>query len=238
MRQGQMYVDSSKEKKVMNEQVLQLMSRFKTIIHDDISNEMKKYAEDHHVPIIQEQGLELMLQLLRIKNPSAILEIGTAIGYSSLMMARHLPNTKIVSIERDPVRYQEAVSYHERASVGNQVVLIEADALEIENNQLPILQYDVIFIDAAKAQYQKFFEKYEPLLKEDGMIISDNLIFHGHIFDNQQKQSRNLKQLVRKINRYNEWLAQHEGYDTLLLPIGDGVAISMKKNKEILKEHC
>ncbi len=70
------------------------------------------------------------------------------------------------------------------------------------------------------------------------MIISDNLIFHGHIFDNQQKQSRNLKQLVRKINRYNEWLAQHEGYDTLLLPIGDGVAISMKKNKEILKEHC
>ncbi|MDD6760934.1 MAG: SAM-dependent methyltransferase, partial [Turicibacter sp.] len=93
----------------------------------------------------------------------------------------------------------------------------------------PIQKYDVIFIDAAKAQYQKFFEKYEPLLKEDGMIISDNLIFHGHIFDNNQKQSRNLKQLVRKINRYNDWLANHPNYDTLLLPIGDGVAISLKK---------
>lgn len=190
---------------------------------------MKQYAQDFDVPIIQDQGLELMLQLLRIKQPQSILEIGTAIGYSSLMMARHLPNTHIVSIERDPKRYNEAIAYHERSTIKEQVTLIEADALEIANEELPIQKYDVIFIDAAKAQYQKFFEKYEPLLKEDGMIISDNLIFHGHIFDNNQKQSRNLKQLVRKINRYNDWLANHPNYDTLLLPIGDGVAISLKK---------
>lgn len=213
----------------MNEQLLELMGRFKTIIHDDLSLEMKQYAQDFDVPIIQDQGLELMLQLLRIKQPKSILEIGTAIGYSSLMMARHLPNTHIVSIERDPKRYNEAIAYHERSTIKEQVTLIEADALEIANEELPIQKYDVIFIDAAKAQYQKFFEKYEPLLKEDGMIISDNLIFHGHIFDNNQKQSRNLKQLVRKINRYNDWLANHPNYDTLLLPIGDGVAISLKK---------
>lgn len=213
----------------MNEQLLELMGRFKTIIHDDLSLEMKQYAQDFDVPIIQDQGLELMLQLLRIKQPQSILEIGTAIGYSSLMMARHLPNTHIVSIERDPKRYNEAIAYHERSTIKEQVTLIEADALDIANEELPIQKYDVIFIDAAKAQYQKFFEKYEPLLKEDGMIISDNLIFHGHIFDNNQKQSRNLKQLVRKINRYNDWLANHPNYDTLLLPIGDGVAISLKK---------
>ena len=213
----------------MNEQLLELMGRFKTIIHDDLSLEMKQYAQDFDVPITQDQGLELMLQLLRIKQPQSILEIGTAIGYSSLMMARHLPNTHIVSIERDPKRYNEAIAYHERSTIKEQVTLIEADALEIANEELPIQKYDVIFIDAAKAQYQKFFEKYEPLLKEDGMIISDNLIFHGHIFDNNQKQSRNLKQLVRKINRYNDWLANHPNYDTLLLPIGDGVAISLKK---------
>ena len=213
----------------MNEQLLELMGRFKTIIHDDLSLEMKQYAQHFDVPIIQDQGLELMLQLLRIKQPQSILEIGTAIGYSSLMMARHLPNTHIVSIERDPKRYNEAIAYHERSTIKEQVTLIEADALEIANEELPTQKYDVIFIDAAKAQYQKFFEKYEPLLKEDGMIISDNLIFHGHIFDNNQKQSRNLKQLVRKINRYNDWLANHPNYDTLLLPIGDGVAISLKK---------
>lgn len=213
----------------MNEQLLELMGRFKTIIHDDLSLEMKQYAQEFDVPIIQDQGLELMLQLLRIKQPQSILEIGTAIGYSSLMMARHLPKTHIVSIERDPKRYNEAIAYHERSTIKEQVTLLEADALEIANEELPIQKYDVIFIDAAKAQYQKFFEKYEPLLKEDGMIISDNLIFHGHIFDNNQKQSRNLKQLVRKINRYNDWLANHPNYDTLLLPIGDGVAISLKK---------
>ncbi|MGN9121514.1 O-methyltransferase [Turicibacter bilis] len=213
----------------MNEQLLELMGRFKTIIHDDLSLEMKQYAQEFDVPIIQDQGLELMLQLLRIKQPQSILEIGTAIGYSSLMMARHLPKTHIVSIERDPKRYNEAIAYHERSSIKEQVTLLEADALEIANEELPIQKYDVIFIDAAKAQYQKFFEKYEPLLKEDGMIISDNLIFHGHIFDNNQKQSRNLKQLVRKINRYNDWLANRPNYDTLLLPIGDGVAISLKK---------
>ncbi|AMC07566.1 O-methyltransferase [Turicibacter sp. H121] len=213
----------------MNEQLLELMGRFKTIIHDDLSLEMKQYAQEFDVPIIQDQGLELMLQLLRIKQPQSILEIGTAIGYSSLMMARHLPKTHIVSIERDPKRYNEAIAYHERSSIKEQVTLLEANALEIANEELPIQKYDVIFIDAAKAQYQKFFEKYEPLLKEDGMIISDNLIFHGHIFDNNQKQSRNLKQLVRKINRYNDWLANHPNYDTLLLPIGDGVAISLKK---------
>lgn len=213
----------------MNEQLLELMGRFKTIIHDDLSLEMKQYAQEFDVPIIQDQGLELMLQLLRIKQPQSILEIGTAIGYSSLMMARHLPKTHIVSIERDPKRYNEAIAYHEQSSIKEQVTLLEADALEIANEELPIQKYDVIFIDAAKAQYQKFFEKYEPLLKEDGMIISDNLIFHGHIFDNNQKQSRNLKQLVRKINRYNDWLANHPNYDTLLLPIGDGVAISLKK---------
>ena len=200
----------------MNEQLLELMGRFKTIIHDDLSLEMKQYAQEFDVPIIQDQGLELMLQLLRIKQPQSILEIGTAIGYSSLMMARHLPKTHIVSIERDPKRYNEAIAYHERSSIKEQVTLLEADALEIANEELPIQKYDVIFIDAAKAQYQKFFEKYEPLLKEDGMIISDNLIFHGHIFDNNQKQSRNLKQLVRKINRYNDWLANHPNYDTII----------------------
>lgn len=213
----------------MNEQILELMSRFKTIVHDDLSREMQDYAQKFDVPIIQDQGLELMLQLLRIKQPATILEIGTAIGYSSLMMARHLPNTRIVSIERDKARYDEAVNYHKRSNINERVTLIKADALEIENEDIPQGPFDVIFIDAAKAQYQKFFEKYESLLKEDGMIISDNLLFHGHIFDNNQKQSRNLKQLVRKINRYNDWLANHPNYDTLLLPIGDGVAISLKR---------
>ena len=94
----------------MNEQLIELMSRFKTIQHDDLSLEMKQYAQEHDVPIIQDQGLELMLQLLRVKQPKTILEIGSAIGYSSLMMARHLPQSHVVTIERDESRYKEAVN--------------------------------------------------------------------------------------------------------------------------------
>ena len=113
----------------MNEQLIELMSRFKTIQHDDLSLEMKQYAQEHDVPIIQDQGLELMLQLLRVKQPKTILEIGSAIGYSSLMMARHLPQSHVVTIERDESRYKEAVNYHARSTISDRVTLIKADAL-------------------------------------------------------------------------------------------------------------
>ena len=215
----------------MNAHIDQLMQTFKTIVHDQRSLEMKAYAEAHDVPIIQEIGLELMLQLLRIKAPASILEIGSAIGYSAMMMARHLPKVQITTIERDPVRYAEANKFLENSEVKNRILLLEADALEISNEELPLASYDVIFIDAAKAQYQKFFEKYAPLLKDDGMIISDNLLFHGLVFETEAIESRNLRRLVQKINHYNEWLAKHLDYDTVLLPIGDGLAISKKKTE-------
>ena len=216
----------------MNEQLLELMSRFKTIIHDDLSLEMKQYAEEFDVPIIQDQGLELMLQLLRIKQPKAILEIGTAIGYSSLMMARHLPHAQIVSIERDTKRYQEAVAYHERSSIQDQVTLIEADALEIANEELPIQKYDVIFIDAAKAQYQKFFEKYVPFVKKNGIIIVDNLDFHGMIFDIDHIKNRNTRQLVKKIKRFKDWIFQHDAYDVEYYAVGDGICVIRRKDEQ------
>ena len=181
------------------------------------------------MPIIQDQGLELMLQLLRIKQPQSILEIGTAIGYSSLMMARHLPNTHIVSIERDPKRYNEAIAYHERSTIKEQVTLIEADALEIANEELPIQKYDVIFIDAAKAQYQKFFEKYMPLVKEKGICIVDNLDFHGMIFDIDHIKNRNTKQLVKKIKRFKDWIFNHEEYQVTYYGVGDGICVIKRK---------
>ncbi|MCL1950232.1 MAG: O-methyltransferase [Turicibacter sp.] len=213
----------------MNEDILKLMGQFKTIVHDGLSLEMKAYAKDNGVPIIEEQGLELLLQLLRIKNPVDILEIGSAIGYSSLMMARHLPGVFVTTIERDEATYEKATGFLKGSAVGGQIALIKGDALEIDLAKLPKEAYDVIFIDAAKAQYQKFFEKYEPILKEDGIIISDNLLFHGLVLEQDGIASKNLRKLVQKISLYNEWLASHPHYDTLLLPIGDGIAISKKK---------
>ena len=210
---------------------MSVIYQFNTIVHDEVSLAMKAYASQNNIPIIQDQGLELLLQLLRIKKPQTILEIGTAIGYSSLMMARHLPDCQIVTIEREEDNYLATLRYHGSSNVGGRITTIFGDALELSVANLPIGLYDVIFIDAAKAQYRKFFEKYEALLNDDGMIISDNLLFHGHVLESNRQQSRNLKQLVRKIKDYISWLAQHPHYDTQLLPISDGIAVSLKKTE-------
>ena len=192
-------------------------------------DEIEKSARERNIPVMEKEGLEFLIQTFEEYQCHRCLEIGSAIGYSAMMMVSNINDFVVETIELDENRYQEALKNIHEQQLENQIEIHHEDALTIPLDDLKYQEFDCLFIDAAKAQYQKFFEKYEPLLKEDGMIISDNLIFHGHIFDNNQKQSRNLKQLVRKINRYNDWLANHPNYDTLLLPIGDGVAISLKK---------
>ena len=192
-------------------------------------DEIEKSARERNIPVMEKEGLEFLIQTFNEHQCHRCLEIGSAIGYSAMMMVSNIDDFVVETIELDDARYLEAIQNIKEQQLEDQIEIHHDDALTFDINDLKYQEFDCLFIDAAKAQYQKFFEKYEPLLKEDGMIISDNLIFHGHIFDNNQKQSRNLKQLVRKINRYNDWLANHPNYDTLLLPIGDGVAISLKK---------
>ncbi len=103
------------------------------------------------------------------------------------------------------------------------------DALEVDINEFN-RKYDLIFIDAAKAQYIKFFTLYEPLLSDDGVIFTDNLLFHGLVNNSERIESKNLRNLVTKIENYNEWLANNEKYDTSFFSIGDGIAVSVKKN--------
>lgn len=190
--------------------------------------EMEEYAEINGVPIMEPAGIETMLQLLRIQNPETILEVGTAIGYSALRMAYALPGTKIVTLERDEDRYDLAVQYIKRAGVQNRIVQIKGDALELEDEVGKYAPFDAIFIDAAKGQYRRFFEIYSNSLKAGGMIITDNVLFKGHVFD-QEVESKRMRSLVKKIDEFNRWLASHPEYDTIILPIGDGVAVSKKR---------
>ena len=106
--------------------------------------------------------------------------------------------------------------------------MILADALDFDEESLKY-DYDLIFIDAAKSQYIKFFEKYEKKLKQGGVIFSDNLLFHGLIEKRTGEESRNLSQMLKKIEAFNEWLDKNEAYDTTFLKLGDGIAISIKK---------
>ncbi|MFZ3588263.1 O-methyltransferase [Bacillus sp. DJP31] len=188
--------------------------------------EMENYAKEHSVPIMELIGIEALLQLLRLIQPVSILEIGTAIGYSSIRMVKAIPNVKVVTIERDEERYQKALYYIERANIKDQVEVILGDALEVNLQQ----SFDVIFIDAAKGQYTKFFEKFEPLLQKNGVVISDNVLFKGLVAVNTSDNKRT-KNLVKRIQGYNDWLMQNTSYDTTILPIGDGIAISKQRGE-------
>ncbi|KAB2334008.1 O-methyltransferase [Bacillus mesophilum] len=190
--------------------------------------EMEQYAEENGVPIMELVGIEALLQLLRIQQAKSILEVGTAIGYSALRMALTLPESKIVTLERDEERIKLAGQYIQRSGREEQIIQLTGDALELEQEVKHHGPYDAIFIDAAKGQYQRFFEMYAPFLKDDGVIVTDNVLFKGLVCEDEIENKR-IRSLVKKINLFNEWLMSHEDYDTVILPVGDGIAISKKR---------
>ncbi len=189
--------------------------------------ELEEYARENHVPIMDLISAETILQLLRISQPSRILEIGAAIGYSSIRMALELPSTTILTVERNEERYKQAINNIKRSETEKQITILFGDALELAQEIQGQEKFDVIFIDAAKGQYKRFFESFEPLLAKDGMIISDNVLFKGLVVEEIENKRR--RQLVDKIKMYNEWLANHPNYVTTILPVGDGIAISKKR---------
>lgn len=190
--------------------------------------EMENYAKENKVPIMELAGIETLLQLLRIQDSKRILEVGTAIGYSALRMAEALPNASIVTIERDLERIQSAEEYMSRSKYGEQILLIKGDALEVEELVSGQAPFDAIFVDAAKGQYKKFFEIYSKYLSDDGMIITDNVLFKGLVTE-AEIESKRIRNLVKKIDGFNQWLMNHPDFHTVILPVGDGIAISKKK---------
>lgn len=193
---------------------------------DGILQQMEIYAKENGVPIMEAPGIEAMLQVLRIQKPETILEVGTAIGYSALRMAYALPETKIITIERDEERLFKAEAYIKEAGKESQIHLIKGDALETVGQASQWAPYDVVFIDAAKGQYKRFFEMYSAMLRPGGMIITDNVLFKGLVAA-QDIDSKRIRNLVKKIDDFNHWLVSHPNFNTVILPVGDGVAISI-----------
>lgn len=190
--------------------------------------EIRTYAKEEKVPIMQEEGIKYLIDYIKNNNIKDILEIGTAIGYSSIMMALNNKDVKITTIEKDEKRYLEAINNIKKASLEDRIHLIFNDALTLNLEE----KYDLIFIDAAKSKNKEIFEKYQYNLKDDGTIITDNMHFHGLIFkDEYEIKSKNLKGLLTKIKEYHKFLEINSQYKTNILNIGDGIAISTK-NKE------
>ena len=160
---------------------------------------MEKYAQQFGVPIMEPVGIEAMLQILRIKRPMRILEIGAAIGYSALRMADALPDSRIITIERDEDRARLAQQNIDEFGMRERVILLKGDALEIVEEVSPYGPFDVIFIDAAKGQYKRFFDMYSHYLDEDGLIITDNVLFKGLVAEENIEHKRTAR--ARKENK-------------------------------------
>lgn len=191
--------------------------------------EMEQYAAAHHVPIMDRGGMELFVTLLRLQKPQRILEIGSAIGYSAIRIAEALPNASIVTIERDNARYLKAVDYITRSGLEERVTIVEADALLAEDPVIFQQTYDALFIDAAKGQYKRFFEKYAPTVAAGGVIYCDNMFMHGVILYDEVEIPRRNRTMIRNLKEFTAWIMAHPDYETSLLPVGDGLLIAVKK---------
>ncbi|HIS11669.1 MAG TPA: O-methyltransferase [Candidatus Onthocola stercoravium] len=189
--------------------------------------EMEKYAADNNVPIIEKKSIMYIMKYIKNHNVLSILEIGSAIGYSAILMASSAKDVTVTTIERDEVRYMECLKNVKKCGMEKKINVVFQDALEL--NLSEELRYDLIFIDAAKGQYTKFFEKYKHFLNPGGVIITDNIKFHGYVGESSKLDKGNLKSLVEKIENYVEFLKNNTEFDTEFKDIGDGLAISTWK---------
>ena len=187
--------------------------------------DIEYYAKSNNIPIMLKDGINFLTEYIKNNNIKKILEIGSAIGYSAIKMALVSCDIQVTTIERDKSMYDEAIKNITEMELNNQINVIFDDALNVELNE----KYDLIFIDAAKSQYIKFFNKFKDNLAENGVIITDNLSFHGLVMDSSNC-SRNTKQLVKKIRKYIDFLKSNEEFETEFLSLGDGISISKKVN--------
>lgn len=186
---------------------------------------IEEYAKENNVPIMEKEGIEFLTDYIKKHEVKKVLEIGAAIGYSAIKMALVNEDVYVTTIERDNKRYLEALKNIKEFRLEKRIEVIYDDAFNVDLDE----KYDLIFIDAAKSQYIKFFEKFKANLKEDGVIISDNLNFHGLVNGDYNSFSRNVKGIVRKLKNYISFLEENEEFTTEFLSVGDGIALSKRK---------
>ena len=191
----------------------------------NLIEEMEEYAKNNNIPIMQKEGIDFLCNYINDNNIKSILEIGSAIGYSAIKMASINDDIKVTTIEIDEDRYNLAINNINKANLDSRINIILGDARETIIKD----KFDLIFIDAAKGQYIKFFEKYKNNLNKKGVIISDNLLFHGLVEEKERIKNKNLRQLVNKIKKYIGFLKNNEEFDTVFYRLGDGVAVTCFK---------
>lgn len=194
----------------------------------EIIETIEREAIENFVPIIRQEMGNLLKVLVTLKKPEKILEVGTAVGYSSILMASCMPpNCHITTIEKYDKRIPIAKENFIRANVSDKITLIEGDAIDVMKNLND--SYDIIFMDAAKGQYINFLDDVMRLLAPGGLLISDNVLQEGDIIESKYGVVRRNRTIHTRMRDYIYTITHMEGLVTSIVPIGDGITISVKK---------
>jgi predicted O-methyltransferase YrrM len=186
---------------------------------------LEQEAAAEGIPIIQLPTAQVLRTLLLLHQPRSILEIGSAIGYSTIWLAEAAPQANIVTMELDESRIARARANFAEAGLADRIELIAGDATQ----GLPeSYRFDCLFVDAAKGQYRTFLDLYLPLLNENGLLICDNVLFRGLVASPEEANKRQ-RPLVEKLDRVNVWLMEHPDLETSVIPVGDGITVSLKR---------
>lgn len=214
---------------VTDERLASFINSFNTD-YDEVITSIRKEAEENRVPVIRREAGEFIKMLIMMNKPKRILEIGSAIGFSAIFMSRFLEDgAHITTIENYQPRIEEAKKNIGRAGAQDVITLLEGDALEI----LPGLsgEYDMVFMDAAKGQYGSFFKDAIRLLREDGILLCDNVLQDGDVLESRFAVTRRNRTIHSRMREYLYELTHDPELETAILNIGDGMSLSIKKGR-------
>lgn len=194
---------------------------------EDLFREMEIYAEENHVPIIRAAARDVFLQVVKEAAPRRILEIGTAIGYSALLMADALPELEsITTLELSEDRAALAQGYIDRSPYREKIDILTGDAGKMLNSLEE--KYDLVFIDAAKGQYPDYWRKIQPLLADRATVLADNVLFRGYVLGTEPVPRR-FRTIAKRLQEYLVLVEETTGFSTEILPDGDGLAVSRRR---------
>lgn len=205
----------------------------------DYLKEVEREAVRNEVPIIRRSMQSLLSFLLKLKKPGSVLEIGTAVGFSGMLISECVPeNTTIETIEKVPMRIRDARKNFEKYRKTERILLREGDAGEVlrelvQQNK----RYDFIFMDAAKGQYMNFLSPVLELLGEDGMLVTDNVLQDGDIIQSRYAVTRRDRTIHGRMREFLYYLTHTEELETVILPVGDGAAVSIPRDRGMKKRN-
>ena len=213
---------------IVNERIVSYIHSLEKT-NSEVLEKIEKQEHIDNVPIIRKEMESFLRVMLYIKKPKRILELGTAVGYSAILMSECIDEDgKITTIENYEKRIVEAKKNIELSGKGQIIELLEGDATEVMKT-LPSQQFDFVFMDAAKAQYIYFLPEVLRLMKKGAVLITDNVLQEGDLIESRFVVERRDRTIHKRMREYLEVVKNHEELETSIVPIGDGITISVKK---------